>query len=305
MNFNVLQLYKDYHVSYQTEGHKHCRPGWANIPCPFCTGNPGLHLGVTVDGGRFYCWRCGWHPASKVMSVILNKSEFEAKKILRQYAIGFVLSPEVHSKIGRKLLKFPSNTTPLQKNHIKYLENKRHFDAAQLEERWGLMGTNVLSMLDGTNYAHRILCPVYWDGKLVTFQCRDITDKHKLKYLACNKEREVIHHKDILYGMQEAWGDTGICVEGITDVWRLGFPAFATFGIEYTHKQIRAMKKHFKRVFVLFDDEPQAVLKAEQLVSELQFRGVFSEKVSIYGDPGGMAQADANYLVKELTQKIY
>ena len=56
----LIQLYQDYNVPFQTEGHKHCRDGWVNTECPFCTGNPGLHLGATLDGKIFTCWRDGW-----------------------------------------------------------------------------------------------------------------------------------------------------------------------------------------------------------------------------------------------------
>ena len=42
---DVLRLYQDYGVDHLTEGHKHCRDGWVNTPCPFCSGNDGYHLG--------------------------------------------------------------------------------------------------------------------------------------------------------------------------------------------------------------------------------------------------------------------
>ena len=89
-------------------------------------------------------------------------------------------------------------------------------------------------------------------------------------------------------------------MEGITDVWRLGSAAFATFGIEFTQEQVREIKKHFDEVFVIFDDEPQAVRQALKMVAELRFRGVRAQHVPIVGDPGGMSQTDADNLVKSL-----
>ena len=41
---DIVQLYQDHNVDFMTEGHPHCRPGWVNTVCPFCTGNPGYHL---------------------------------------------------------------------------------------------------------------------------------------------------------------------------------------------------------------------------------------------------------------------
>jgi hypothetical protein len=116
----------------------------------------------------------------------------------------------------------------------------------------------------------------------------------------CPKEREIVFHKNILYGKQEAWKDTGICVEGPTDVWRFGGNSFATFGIKYTNNQIRCMAKTFKRIAIVFDDDAQAVVQAKTLVNELRVRNVDAFHVPIKGDPGSMEQNEANYLVKQL-----
>ena len=119
--------------------------------------------------------------------------------------------------------------------------------------------------------------------------------------MACPKERERIHHKHILYGKQEEWKSTGICVEGITDVWRFGIIAFATFGIEYTPVQLRQIAKTFQRVPVVFDgEESQSIKQANKLVADLKFRGVDAFRVDIDGDPGSMSQEEANYLIKQL-----
>jgi len=295
---NIIQLYQDYNIDYLTEGHKHCSIGWVNTPCPFCTGNPGYHLGVPINGGVFSCRRCGLHPPVKTLSKLLNISEHEARKLFIQY-VGISVAKSVQVKIKKKKHKLPSNTGPLTEAHKRYLRN-RGFDPEYLEEKWGLLGTGIFSKLDGLDYSRRVLAPFIWDEEEVTFQARDITGKHALKYLACPKAREEIHHKHILYGNQAAWGDLGICVEGITDVWRFGDASFATLGIKYTPVQMRLIAKTFKVVAVCFDDEPQAIAQAEDLIADLQFRGLTAWRVPIVGDPGGMNQKDADKLVKQI-----
>ncbi len=298
---NITQLYEDYNVPHATEGHKHCRPGWVNTACPFCTGNPGMHLGCSVEDSHFYCWRCGFHKNYTAISKLIGVTEYEAHKILRKYNIKVsVRKEEPKVKIRAKAHKFPSGVGVMRYNHRKYLEEKRGFDPDKLEREWNLFGTGPISLLDGVDYKHRIVAPVYWNGEQVTFQARDITDRHKLKYMACPKDRELIHHKHIVYGRQEKWGDTGVCVEGVTDVWRLGARSFCTFGIEYTQMQLRLIATSFKRVAVMFDDETQAAQQANKLVGELQFRGVQAWRVDIEGDPGAMSQDDADYLIKQL-----
>lgn len=296
---DIHKLYTDFGISFLTEGHKHCSPGWVHTPCPLCTGSPGYHMGYNTMIDRFICWRCGSHNSAHVVQSLLNVSYQEAYKILKDYGVFIGKAPETQPKKGKKQFILPSNTTGLQKHHKKYI-SKRDFDPDKLEKEWGIQGTGVISKIGNLSYKHRILIPYYWDKKVVSFDTRDITNKHQNKYQACPLEYEEIEHKHILYGRQEKWGTTGICVEGTTDVWRLGFNSFATSGIKYTSKQMRIIAKTFKRVPIIFDDEPQAQKQAIKLSSDLKFRGVDSFVVKIVGDPGGMEQSEADYLVKQL-----
>jgi len=297
---DITQLYQDYSVDFKTEGHKHCRPGWVNTECPFCTGNPGYHLGYNLQGNFYFCWRCGYHWIVPAISKLIHSSEREARTIIKKY--GLLLpkaSKEPIVKIRAKAHRMPSGIMPLQSQHKHYLES-RGFDADLLEKEWNLVGTGPVSLLDGLSYKQRIIIPIIWDSQAVSFTSRDITGKHPLRYIACPKDRELIHHKNILYGKQEHWKDTGICVEGPTDTWRMGPRSFATFGIKVTDRQLRMVAKNFKRVAVCFDDESQAFIQAQKLISELKFRGVDAFRVDIEGDPGNMKQEEADYLVKQL-----
>jgi len=155
-------------------------------------------------------------------------------------------------------------------------------------------------MLDKIDYKHRILAPVYWNERMVSFQTRAINNNATPKYRACPKDREILHHKNILYGLQQYWKDrTGICVEGITDVWKLGLKAFATFGINYKPQQVTEMAKHFNRITIIFDDEPQAQEQAKKLASDLKIFGVASRIITIEGDPGSLSINQARKLTKE------
>ena len=299
----IQDLYNDYNIPNQTEGHKHCHPGWVHTPCPFCTGNPGLHLGFNKTKNYFKCWRCGFHHIDKVLIALLHVSQREAKELIRQYG-GQSFSEASTIKPQGKGFKFPSNCKQMEKQHWAYLEN-RNFDPDKLEQIWGLTGTGPVSFLDKKDYKHRIIIPIRWGGDIVSFQGRDITNRAKLRYKACPLDRESIPHQTILYGLQEKWGNIGICVEGVTDVWRLGFSAFCTFGISFTPPQIRSIVKYFKQVVILFDDDPQAQVQADKLKAELKFRGVKTRKEIIEGDPASLTQNDAAKLVKEITQRIY
>jgi len=297
---NIIQLYQDYGVAFLEEGHSHCRPGWVNTPCPYCTGNPGWHLGFNIDDNFYTCWRCGWHPPIQTISKLINLSFSQTAEIVKKYKLSFSITKVTTAvKYNVKPHLLPSNTMPLLVKHKHYLRN-RGFDADYLEKEWNLVGTNTYSKLDNIDYKFRIIIPFIWDNQQVSFDSRDITDKHGSKYMACPKEREIIPHKNILYGKQEKWESTGICVEGPTDVWRFGTQSFAVSGIKYTPSQVKNIARIFTRVHVCFDDDPQASIQANKIVAELKFRGVDAFRVKIKGDPGSMKQDDADYLVKQL-----
>lgn len=297
---DIIQLYQDFSIDHKTEGHKHCRPGWVNVECPHCEGNAGYHLGYNLESNHYVCWRCGFHSVVPTIALLLRIKDREAYNIVTQY--GLLLNSYVKPIVNTIKVehRWPSGVIPLTDRHKAYLES-RNFDPEYLEKKYGLMSSGPISLLDDINYKHRIMIPYIWNYEQVSFDSRDVTGKHSLKYIACPKARETIEHKDILYGNQEKWKSSAVCVEGTTDVWRFGDNSFAVSGIKFTPKQIRLIASSFKRVPVCFDgQEAQAIKQANILVSELKFRGVNSFRVDIEGDPGKMNQSEANYLVKQL-----
>jgi hypothetical protein len=303
---DIIRLLNDFNVPFATEGEKHTAPGWANMNCPFCVGSSGLHLGFNIQDEYFTCYRCGWKPMLKTVATLISVSTHEAGIILQRYGINTTVVRSA-VKTQEKPLILPSGVSPLTTAHKKYLTG-RGFDADDIEQKWKLQSTGPISQIDGSPYKHRILFPYMWNGQMVTFDTRDVTDKATEKYKACPKEREVLHRKSILYGNQEAWTDgVGICVEGPTDVWRFGEKSFAVSGISFTPAQVREIAKVFKVVFIVFDgksetsQELQAQQQARKLRGELKFRGVKTEIVPLnLGDPGAMVQRKADQFVKNL-----
>ena len=299
---SIIDLYIDYNIETAPEGHKHYRDGWLNIECPHCTGSQGYHLGFNTDGNYFYCWRCGAHPVFKTLMKLLSIS----------YKISFGLAHDYNIykstrrsndnakilRISKAPFKYPLGVWKMDRVHRRYLE-KRGFDPNYIEDEFGVLGTSPISTLDGIPYKYRILVPIFWDDKVVSFQCRDYTNRQEMKYMTCPQEREIIHHKHILYGKH--WGEVGICVEGVFDVWRLRGYASATLGIGYTNEQVRVISQLFKKVYIIFDPESQARTAAEKLKEELKFRGVIAYNYTeLKSDPADLSQDDADHLLTEL-----
>jgi hypothetical protein len=304
---NAEKLYQDFSIPYWTSG-KNVAAGWINVCCPFCD-DTSNHLGFNPKYSTYRCWKCGFHKTIDVLTQLLEVDKHTAQELIRKYGGRARYDiQENRVRIGLQKFKYPNNTGKMNERHMQYLE-KRGFDPEFLEREWQLMGTGPSAPLRYksdereviVDYKYRIVAPILWEKQIVSFQARDITNKHELRYIACPQSREIIHHKHILYGDQTKWRDTGICVEGITGVWRFGHQAFATFGIKYTTRQVHTIRKQFRRVFVVFDNEPQAQEQAEKLITELRMASVQAYGCCVIdGDSGEMKQKDADYLVRQL-----
>ncbi len=297
----IKQLLRDYEVPFAESG-KNIQQGWIGLNCPFCD-DPSMHLGYDLDeeyGQGFNCWRCGPHRGAETISRLIGVSKKEAREIIRQYD-GKEEAEDISKKVSvrKKGHKLPSNITELQSIHRNYL-HKRGFDPDYIEKHWGVMATGPTSVLDGVNFRLRLIIPIFWDGKRVSWQSRDVTGKNEPKYINCPKDRELINNKTIVYGKQDEWRDTIIVTEGITDVWRLGPMSIATLGISFKEEQVKLIARNFKRVAVMFDSEPQAQKQANQLISMLEYKGVDAWNVTVDTDPADLNQKEANELVEQI-----
>lgn len=302
---DINRILADYNIPFITEGHSHTTEGWVNIHCPFCPGSRDFHLGINNENGACHCWRCGGHSIVKTISTILNVSDYEAKLILNKYKTPIKITKSiVEPKVSIHPFKFPYPYSKLTKLYKEYL-HLRKFDPDKLERDWGLLQTGPASYLDKISYSHRIIIPIFWnENEIVSFQARDITGKSELKYIACPRRREKIHHKNILYGKPSAWeGNDIIIVEGVADVWRLGKYSAATFGIEFKIEQVRELAKRGRRFFVVFDNESQAQKQARKLAVKLRNLGKEVYIETVESDPGEMNSKDARHFVKYLLSR--
>jgi len=294
---SITELYSAYNIQFMTEGHSHCRPGWVNIPCPFCSGNQGYHLGFNIEKNFYTCYRCGYHTIYDVMEQILHTRNI--RPILKQYDIFHdksVVRVEPKIVIRMNKLKVPYGIVPMQRRHISYLQ-QRGFLATQIEDDWNVQGTNHLS-----KYKGRLFIPIHYKGEMVSFTTRDITGKAEARYISCASEQEVVPHKSILYGIDHAPGTSCIVVEGVTGVWRIGFGTVATFGVKYTTDQVNLLAK-FKKVTVIFDPDEAGKLQGRKLISDLRFRGVSCSQYELKnGDPGELSYAEVEK-IRELSLK--
>lgn len=292
--FNCLKFLEDYNIDHSDEG-ENSAPGWMQIQCPFCFDNLD-HGGFNLKTGYYNCWKCGKHSTNEVITALLHVSKKEAYGIARKYnKYSPIFYNEKTPQTYAKKVEFPDFTYDLQKEHKSYLE-KRGFDPDRVERKYKLKGTSYLG-----DYKFRIICPIFLEKKMISYQGRDITDKAKERYKACKKERQVKHHKHSLYNIDNANKESVIVVEGITDVWRLGNDSVALFGIEFTRAQAFLLAQKYKKVFILFDPGKVENLQAFDLGMILAGLGTQVEQIEIFdSDPGDLPYKEAFYLKKQL-----
>jgi len=295
MSFDAEKFCNAFGISASDRG-KHSRPGWVQIVCPFCTGNPGWHGGFNINGGYYNCWRCGAHWIQKVIASLIKRPMSAAFDIARRYTSADQKKEfRERQYIGK--IDYPSGTTRLMPQHLKYLIG-RGYDPIKLIRQFDLKGTGNIG-----DYKNRIVAPIYMDGKLISYTSRDITGNHDSKYMACPDDQEVFHHKYSLYGLDQSVGDSCLIMEGITDVWNLGPGSLGTHGIDYQSQQVILISRRFKRSFILYDAEYQAQEKAMDLYTDLTSFNVDCEILSFNDlgeDPGNMSSADADEFMQWL-----
>lgn len=295
MNVDMQALLRGHGVEITVKG-KHTTPGWINMRCPFCQ-DASNHLGWNVGGQYFNCWKCGSHGLDDTLAELLGVGYHEVPTIKSRYAMRpsaavVEAEPEV---VRPQQIVVPG--ADLGRRHYDYLR-RRDYDPYRLA-CWQLQGTDHLAR---GHEKLRIFCPIYHDGRVVSWQGRDITGRNELRWYSCPKEKELRDHKHCLGGEQLVPADSVAIVEGFTDAWRLGRGAVCTFGTDYLAEQVFLLKR-YRRRFVVLDAEakdPNARLQADKLCHQLSAFGGETILVELDADdPGALDQEYADYLMEK------
>ncbi len=172
---------------------------------------------------------------------------------------------------------------------------RRGFDPKYLIKKYGIVGTGPGESWNNISYELRIIIPIFFGGRIVSFQGRDITNQQKERYKACPVEKSVINCKQILYNLDNAKGKWVVVVEGILDVWRMGDGFVASFGTTMTSSQINLLNRRFDKITFLFDSELEAQKKAGLYCAQLSSLGKNVELVQLkkVRDPADLSRRTA------------
>lgn len=289
--FNVQQFLDDYGIDYATRG-KNVAKGFLNVQCPHCD-DKSQHGGFSKNGKAYTCWRCGAHDVAETLSILTGIDKKQIYSIKKQYDT-YIETDEEQVEYHNDSIQVPGSKLLVQ--HKRYLES-RNFDAGFLEKKYDLRGT----LATGDLYAYRVIAPIYHKGRIVSYQGRDFTEKQEVRYATCRPELEIMHHKKILYNMDNARTNKVIVVEGVYDVFRFGDNTVATMGTGYKAEQVAMLAQNYEYIFTMFDPEPEAQVRAKNLASDLAMAG--KKVVNILldeGDPGEQTEETVKALKMDL-----
>ncbi|MDD5651583.1 MAG: toprim domain-containing protein [Candidatus Nanoarchaeia archaeon] len=297
---DFIRLLKDYSIDYVQ-----LVDGWINFNCPYHdNGTRGFKAGYNIYGNYVYCWKCGYHKIEKILSDILNISYNLTKTIVQEYSTEEVIRNKLNKKTNKiNKIKLPGEEIKKNDKFYNYIK-KRNFNPEYIIKTYNIKSGGLIGF-----YNFRIIIPIYFNNKLVSFQARSIYSSKKcddlgiLRYITNSIEKSIIDPKYILYNIDNCKKDFIVLVEGIFDCWRLGPNNIAaTMGTSMTEEQINLLAYRYKKIIFLFDNEKDAQKRAKKYGELLVSLG---KEVEIFNpefkhDPGDYTKEEKKIVRKEL-----
>lgn len=276
---NFQKLFEDYKIDYSLKTNR----GWVNTKCIYCGGSS-YKLGFNPTEDYCTCFACGLHNLKETLSKILSVPKKDIDDVIEQYKTRTIILNKLNDKktTAVKNLVLPTDTfTPIERKYLK----SRNFNPSYLHKKYNVVGGGIVG-----DWKYRIIIPVIINGKIVSWTGRSILEKSKLKelniprYKNLSIEESVINPKECLFNLDHAKNKTVVLTEGAFDVMRLGDDFICTFGTSLTQSQIKELKMRYEKIFIMFDNEPEAQKKAKKYGMMLSSVGVDVEIVDAYSD---------------------
>jgi len=301
--FDVVSYLNDRGVPYATEG-KDVTSGWIGVSCLFCS-DSGFHLGINLTSNFMSCWRCGFkgsvtklikeieQPVSfpEILAIMEKHQDFSRMSLIKDEG-------EIPYKAKIEIPTFFTKAVwPDVPNIMKQFLLGRGFDPEIICRSKSLFYGGIVG-----RFKHRLILPITLRGKLVSWVGRDITGKADIKYLNLEEEKSVLPVKETLYGFDEAPpGRNIVVVEGPLDQWKLGAGSVATFGTQWTQKQVSLLRElNPNKVFILFDSEEMAQKSAVRLAKQVWWCDCEVFQLNDINDPGDLTLIQGKQLMETI-----
>jgi DNA primase len=215
--------------------------------CPYC-GKPSTHrtsFSVNIEKYIWHCFRCGrGGPLTSLIS-FYAKIPYEAAEDMLEQPLGLRREVKKPEEPLKECEIPPQSFFTIRAN--RYLEERGIDSRTQIE--FGLYYCNQ------GRYQGRIIIPVFFNGKIITFQARTVMPDEEIRYLSpFNAPKSRIWFNLDSYINQDVY-----IVEGMFDcmkLWQEGIFAIAPLGKEISNDQMNILlDKRIKRVYLLQDQD--------------------------------------------------
>ena len=258
---NELVALLEQHGVIVHQGDRQTRPGWINMKCPFCGKDP--YLGINMTGLYASCWSCGYTRLEDVLQVVTGWKLRQCWEFVRSLRGSL---PTLCAPLRTGELCLPPGAGPILGPHLEYLGQRGFHTPRQVVQDWDLGGIGA----DGGHLKWRILIPIHYHGKVVSWTTRAIGGREPRYYTAADKD-SIISPTQLCYGMDHVRNSV-VVVEGPVDVWAIGFGAVALLGQTVNSARLEQLSRIPLRV-ICFDNEPAAQVRARQLADNLSIYG--------------------------------
>jgi len=247
-------------MPYTTAPAKNVSVGFIGIKCPFCD-DPSNHCGIAIGAGNFSCWRCR---ESGPFIRLLRKLTGESEKYCQELIDGINLQFKEDSlEVIKKIID--SQTENRNPDKRKFEGLPRFFEEIKIEIDFPLLYSylsrrkisldTVIKHHCGVcrfgKYMNRMIIPIMFNGKIVSYQAADLTGFADIKYSTAPGDiNQYLYNYDLVKNSGRI-----IITEGILDCWRCGDDAVCSFGAHLTEKQFKLILDKEPNELVFCRDE--------------------------------------------------
>jgi hypothetical protein len=194
--FDWIDFLQRHNIHYVTSGPNVAKNDVA-VRCPFCgSADPSQHLAININGAGWHCWRNREHKGKSPVRLIqglLGCSHEQARMLAGQNTtipddfLGHVLAqmtPNASAATTRVLTIPPEfktlRDTPTCRPYLRYLRDRGFKHPLKLDLYYCTKGP----------YHGRIIFPIHFEGKLVTWTGRTIVTSETLRYKSLSPDPE-------------------------------------------------------------------------------------------------------------------
>lgn len=328
MDSKIQRFLDQYNIPYETSG-RNCKKNQIVICCPLCEHDDGFHMGIIPSNGFYGCWRDFKHRGrnfARVIKALLDCSWEEANRLAGKEAafedgddlmkmVDALFDDEKEGELkvlgGATKLNFPRSWHMIMSSGItapfwRYLKGRGFTNIEKLVSKYEIYCCN------SGEWKKRLVFPMYYNEKLITWQARSIQQGVDLPYKDLSVDLSVRHPKFFLYNFDELkqGGKVLMVSEGLFDMLKLdyysprGFRATCLFTKSMTDEQMYLLMELaplYEEVWLVLDDDAQGqgmALASELFMIKNLKQVIVPEEV---GDPGAMTEQE----VKEFTSTNY